>query len=107
MSAIHHLSKENKKKLYQKCYNILEENGWLFNIDEMKTINEDAYIKSLHYWIYHAERQVNNISGDLAEPYKITMEKFNRWKKRNVENIYFPKKEGNNIHESFLIQSVG
>ena len=66
MSAIHHLSNENKKKLYQKCYNILEENGWFFNIDEMKTINEDSYIRSLHYWIYHAEKQVNKISEDLS-----------------------------------------
>lgn len=104
MSAIHHLSNENKKKLYKKCYDILEDNGWFFNIDEMKTINEDAYVKSLYYWIYHAEKQKNTISGDLVEPYKSGMEKFNQWKKRNVDNIHLLKQEGDDIHESFLVQ---
>jgi tRNA (cmo5U34)-methyltransferase len=104
MSAIHHFLNEDKKKLYNKCYNILQEGGWFFNIDEMKTINEDSYIKSLYYWIYHAEKQKNMFSDDLSKSYRVWMEKFDSWKNRNVKNIHLPKKEGDDVHESFLTQ---
>jgi len=103
-SAIHHLSNENKKKLYKKCYNTLEENGWLFNIDEMKPINEDAYIKSLYYWIYHVNMKKNQLSEDEMNAFEKWMEQFDNWKKRNVYNINKPKKEGDDIHELFIEQ---
>ena len=103
-SAIHHLLNIDKKKLYSKCYDILEENGWFFNIDEMKTINEDAYLKSLYYWVYHTEKLKCTFSDDYSDEYFGWMEKFNKWKKRNVDNIHLPKQEGDDIHESFLVQ---
>ena len=104
MSAIHHLQTENKKKLYQKCYDMLEEGGWFFNIDEMKTVTEDAYLKNLYYWIYHAQKQKYTISDDLSPSYEAWMEKFSGWKKRNLDNVHIPKKEGDDIHEPFLAQ---
>ena len=104
MSAIHHLSNENKKKLYKKCYDALEEGGWFFNIDEMKTLTENAYLKSLNYWVYHVEKQGNLISEDLIDSYSELMKQFNNWKKRNVDNVHLPKQEGDDIHESFLVQ---
>ena len=70
----------------------------------MKTINEDAYLNSLYYWIYHTEKQKNIISEDLTDTYKSLMKKFEDWKKRNVNNIHLPKQEGDDIHEPFLIQ---
>ncbi len=103
-SAIHHLLNNDKKRLYKKCYNILDENGWFFNIDEMKTINEEAYLKSLYYWIYHTEKFKDTFSEDLSDPYTGWMEKFNNWKERNVDNIDLPKQEGDDNHESFLVQ---
>lgn len=104
MSAIHHLQTENKKKLYKKCYDALEEGGWFFNIDEMKTMSEEAYLKSLYYWIYHAKKQKYVIPEDLSRSYDVWMEKFSNWKKRNVDNIHLPKQEGDDIHEPFLAQ---
>lgn len=104
MSAIHHLQTGNKMKLYQKCYNILENRGWFFNIDEMKTTTEDAYLKSLNYWVYHAEKQKNVISEDLYNSYDSWMEKFRGWEKRNIDNVHLPKQEGDDIHEPFLTQ---
>ncbi len=103
-SAIHHLLNNNKKMLYNKCYNLLDNNGWFFNIDEMKTLNNEAYVKSLYYWIYHNEKLKDTISDDLSDAYADTMKKFDMWKKRNVNNINLPKKEGDDIHESFLVQ---
>lgn len=104
MSAIHHLSNDNKKKIYKKSFNILEENGWFFNIDEMKTVNEEAYMKNLYYWIYHAEKGKNIVPSDAMDAYAGWMEKFGNWKKRNVDNIHLPKQDGDDVHESFLVQ---
>lgn len=104
MSAIHHISNDNKMKLYKKCYNALQKDGWFFNIDEMKTVSKDAYTKSLNYWIYHAKNQKNMISSNEKDTYIKWMNQFENWKKRNVDNINLPKKEGDDIHESFLVQ---
>ncbi|MGB7969120.1 MAG: methyltransferase [Methanobacterium sp.] len=103
-SAIHHLLNEDKKKLYNKCYDVLEDNGWFFNIDEMKTVYNDAYLQSLHYWIYHTEKLKEIIPKNLNTEYEMVMEKFDDWKKRNVDHINSPKVEGDDIHESFLVQ---
>ena len=103
-SAIHHLSNDNKKKIYERCYNTLKEEGWFFNIDEMKTISENAYVKSLYYWVYHANMQKNHLQKDEMNAYSKWMDQFDNWKKRNVDNIDKPKKEGDDIHESFLVQ---
>jgi hypothetical protein len=32
------------------------------------------------------------------------MEKIEDWKKRNIDKIYLPKQEGDDIHESFIVQ---
>lgn len=104
MSAIHHLQTENKKKLYKKCHDTLQEGGWFFNIDEMKTLNEDTYLKNLHYWVYHTEKQKYSIPDELSTSYDAWMEKFISWKKRNIDNIHLPKQEGDDIHEPFLAQ---
>lgn len=103
-SAIHHLLNEDKKNLYSRCYNVLDDNGWLFNIDEMKTLYNDAYQRSLQYWIYHTEELRNIIPENLNDDYEMVMEKFDGWKKRNVNNLNEPKVEGDDIHESFLVQ---
>lgn len=103
-SAIHHLSNENKRKLYEKCYNTLQDDGWFFNIDEMKTISEDSYAKSLYYWAYHVNKQKSHISNEEMDSYYKWMDQFDNWKKRNLDNYDKPKKEGDDIHESFSVQ---
>lgn len=103
-NAIHHLFNEDKRVLYEKCYNLLDDHGWFFNIDEMKTVNEDAYIKSLEYWVYHTEKQKENVPDNLMVDYSVGLSKFDEWKRRNLDNITRPKGEGDDIHESFLVQ---
>jgi hypothetical protein len=70
----------------------------------MKNLNKDASLRSLYYWIYHVKKQKNMITEDLSDTYKGWMERFEDWKKRNVDNINLPKQEGDDIHESFLMQ---
>ena len=41
---------------------------------------------------------------NLINEYEMVMEKFDGWKKRNVDHINSPKVEGDDIHESFLVQ---
>ncbi len=104
MSAIHHLSSENKKALYRKSYMALKNSGWFINIDEMKTINEDAYVTSLHFWWNYFNEAKHNIPHEKAD-YLIQWEKhFTNWKIRNIDNISIKKQEGDDMHESFLAQ---
>ena len=104
MSAIHHLSSENKKALYEKSYKALKNSGWFINIDEMKTINEDAYVTSLNFWWDYFNEVKDSISKEKAD-YLIQWEKhFTNWKIRNIDNISVKKQEGDDMHEPFLSQ---
>jgi SAM-dependent methyltransferase len=104
MSAIHHLEDEDKAALYKRCRHVLADGGWFFNIDEMKTIHEESYIDSLRYWVWHVQRAGGELLTDLSLPYERWLEKFEGWKKRNLENIHKPKSEGDDLHASFLRQ---
>jgi len=104
MSAVHHLETEEKKVLYKKCFDLLSKDGWFVNIDEMKTIYDDAYAKSLHYWIMHVEESRSQISVDKMDLYHKWKAHFDKWKVRNIDNIDTPKSKGDDIHESFVNQ---
>lgn len=103
-NAIHHLLNEDKRTLYEKCYNLLDDDGWFFNIDEMKTVKEETYIRSLEYWVYYAEKQKEIVPDNMVGEYYVGLDKFEDWKRRNLDNISIPKGEGDDIHESFLKQ---
>ncbi len=104
MSAIHHLEPLEKKKLTQKCFDYLNIGGWFFNVDEMKTLTEEAYKNSLDVWV----RYVDNIKKDLPKEqmsfYNEWKFHFDNWKKRNVDNFDQPKSKGDDIHDSFIDQ---
>ncbi len=104
MSAIHHLNTDEKKELYKKCYNILKVKGWFINIDETKTIFNEAYKNSLHFWAKYVDAQKNNIKNDDIEYYLKWIGYFNNWKERNIENINLPKQKGDDLHENFVNQ---
>lgn len=104
MSAIHHLDTEGKRNLYGSCFEALRPGGWFFNIDEMSTLYDDSYHRTLDYWVRHVEQARTDIPPDL-KPYACAWcEKFEGWKKRNIENIGQPKQPGDDIHESFVSQ---
>ena len=67
----------------------------------MKTINEDAYLKSLNYWIYHTDKLKDTFPKDLFDPYMGWWKNSTTGKKRNVENIDLPKQEGDDIMNLF------
>jgi len=104
MSAIHHLESEEKKRLYHRCFDILDQSGWFFNIDEMKTIYKDAHLNSFYSWIEHVEDAREDIPRDLKPYYQRWNDHFENWKRRNVDGIDQPKTKGDDIHDSFLKQ---
>lgn len=104
MSAIHHLESSEKKRIYRRCFELLNRSGWFFNIDEMKTVYMDAQLKSLYFWIEHVEGAREGISGDMDVHYQRWNDHFQNWKRRNVDEIDHPKKKGDDIHDSFLKQ---
>jgi ubiquinone/menaquinone biosynthesis C-methylase UbiE len=104
MSAIHHLTNENKKALYKKCYELLKNRGWFINIDEMKTINEDAYYSSLIMWWDYFNKAKHSVDKEKNDYLKQWENHFTNWKIRNIDNIAIEKGEGDDMHESFLYQ---
>ena len=104
MSAIHHLTTEEKQDLYRRCYEKLNAGGWFVNIDEMETIYPDAHLNSLYFWIRHVEHARDTISAEDLRYYESWKLHFDGWKMRNVDNMDKPKTKGDDIHESFLEQ---
>jgi tRNA (cmo5U34)-methyltransferase len=104
MSAIHHLEKQEKIKLYQKCFRFLNRSGWFFNADEMKTIKKEPYKNSLMFWANYIIHKKDKVPNELKPFYEKWNIHFENWKLRNITNFGLPKIKGDDIHESFLDQ---
>jgi trans-aconitate methyltransferase len=111
MSAIHHLENGDKKRLYQRCFDKLAPGGWLFNIDEMKTLHKDGYLANMRFWVRHVQDTESRMQEAGNEEQLLYCKKwtshFTKWKQRNVANIDVPKVRGDDIHESFVNQVDG
>jgi tRNA (cmo5U34)-methyltransferase len=104
MSAIHHLDSAGKRRLYRSCFDALRPGGWFYNIDEMSTLYDDAYHRTLMYWVRHVAEARTKVPSELKPYAAAWCEKFERWKERNVDNIGQSKQPGDDIHESFVAQ---
>ena len=104
MSAIHHLENENKKRLYERCFDKLAPGGWLFNIDEMKTLHRDGYLANMHFWTRYVEQARDTLPPEQIVYYEKWKSHFDKWALRNVVNVDVPKVKGDDIHECFATQ---
>lgn len=111
MSAIHHLENDDKKQLYRRCFDKLAPGGWLFNIDEMKTLYKGGYLANMRFWVRHVqdtEEKMQEAGSKAAEERWLYYQKwrshFDNWELRNVVNVDVPKTKGDDIHESFVSQ---
>lgn len=102
MSAIHHLESGEKKRLAARAFETLQPGGWFINTDEMRTLNDDAYFRSLVYWVRHVESA--EVPPELRDAAVGWRAGFERWKARNIENFGAPRHLGDDLHESFLLQ---
>jgi 2-polyprenyl-3-methyl-5-hydroxy-6-metoxy-1,4-benzoquinol methylase len=118
MSAIHHLENADKKRLYQRCFDKLAPGGWLFNVDEMKTLHQEGYLANMRFWVRHVEDagcriqearcRKQEAGSKTAEEQWLYYQKwrshFDNWELRNVVNVDVPKTKGDDIHEHFAAQ---
>lgn len=111
MSAIHHLENADKKWLYRRCFDKLAPGGWLFNVDEMKTLHKDSYLANMRFWVGHvqdAEEKMQKAGSKTAEEQWLYYQKwrshFDNWELRNVANVDVLKTKGDDIHEHFTTQ---
>ena len=104
MSAIHHLEDAEKRALYQRCFALLAPGGWLLNCDEMKTLTQEAYVRSLHFWVRHVDNAAPHLSPDQLAKYAQWRHHFAGWKARNIDNIDKPKQQGDDLHTAFVEQ---
>jgi tRNA (cmo5U34)-methyltransferase len=104
MSAIHHLERQEKQALYARCFDLLADDGWFINGDEMKTFDESAYRASLAFWVRHVESQAACVPPSLLDNTQRWLRHFDGWKRRNIERIDRPKTKGDDLHEPFVDQ---
>jgi SAM-dependent methyltransferase len=104
MSAIHHLTRDEKRQLYRRCYDALAPGGQFFNIDEMETLCPEATLASLRRWVEYVDSQCRALSVEQAQDCRQWQQRFSRWAVRNVDGFGGPKEKGDDLHESFLDQ---
>ena len=104
MSAIHHLDTESKLKVYCRCYDMLNSNGWFFNIDEMKPDDDDSYLDEMNFWYDYVNGKKDDFSGDMSIYYERWKDHFERWKIRNIDNFGIEKVAGDDMHDGYVAQ---
>jgi tRNA (cmo5U34)-methyltransferase len=98
-SAIHHLSPDEKRALYQQCYDALEPLGILANGDEIRAEDDADYRAALEKWGAHMREIV--AAGRVSESFHGMLEK---WQERNVNQFDKPRVSGDDCHETVQAQ---
>jgi tRNA (cmo5U34)-methyltransferase len=90
MSAIHHLEDGNKRRLYERCFATLAEDGIFLNVDEMKTVGEAEYMASLRFWSRYVDEAAAAVPPDQQDAARDWVSRFDRWRVRNIDNAHLP-----------------
>ncbi|MGD9720307.1 MAG: trans-aconitate 2-methyltransferase [Pirellulales bacterium] len=98
-SAIHHLRPEEKRAVYQQCYDALGPYGVLANGDEVRAAGEDEYRAALERWAAHMRHVC--AAGLIDESFRRMCAK---WIERNVEQFDKPRASGDDCHETIEAQ---
>lgn len=99
MSAIHHLSPEEKQALYQKVYDTLAPGGVLLNGDEIRPADDAAFLDELHAWSDYMRRLQD--SGQIPTQ---MAEILDHWRHRNILEFGQPKHSGDDQQETISAQ---
>jgi tRNA (cmo5U34)-methyltransferase len=99
MSAIHHLDREEKQRLYRRCHDALEPLGILLNGDEIRAVDDREYLAALATWAAHMRHIV--AAGLVNEAMRPMLEK---WQDRNVAHFAKPRTSGDDCHETVEAQ---
>jgi SAM-dependent methyltransferase len=98
-SAIHHLEPQEKRSLYQRCYDGLAPGGVLLNGDEVRPADDTSYLALLQQWASHMRRliQERKVPESMDEVLQ-------GWIDRNVARFDQPRKSGDDCHETIAAQ---
>ena len=99
MSAIHHLSPEEKQAVYAQAYGALEPLGILLNGDEIRADNDAEYRSAVETWAAHMRQIVAEGRVDISM--KPLLEK---WEDLNVTRFGQPRTSGDDWHETVETQ---
>jgi SAM-dependent methyltransferase len=99
MSAIHHLEPAEKRKVYQRCHDVLALGGVLLNGDEVRPGDDAPYLAQLSAWADHMRRVM--AAGVIPPAFHAALE---AWIERNVSRFGEPKKSGDDCHETIEAQ---
>ena len=99
MSAIHHLSPEEKQNLYGRMHSALAPGGVLMNGDEIRQKSDADYLASMNTWSAHmqAMQDAGKIPGEMQEI-------LDYWRDKNIARRGAPKKSGDDCHETIAAQ---
>lgn len=98
-SAIHHLSPDEKRRLFQQSYDALEPLGIFANGDEVRAADDAQYKAALERWAAHMRRI--GATGLVPESFRGMCEK---WEERNVKRFEQPRASGDDCHETVQAQ---
>jgi tRNA (cmo5U34)-methyltransferase len=99
MSAIHHLDPAEKQALYCRCWEALRPGGIFLNADEVRPVDDAAYLAECRAWAAHMHRVM--AAGVVPPP---MCDALLRWETRNVEQFGTPRVSGDDCHETVEVQ---
>jgi tRNA (cmo5U34)-methyltransferase len=99
MSAIHHLSPEEKQAVYAQAYGALEPLGILLNGDEIRPDNDAEYRTAVETWAAHMRQIVADERVDVA-----MRPLFEKWADLNVTRFGQQRVSGDDWHETIETQ---
>ncbi|MBX3437215.1 MAG: class I SAM-dependent methyltransferase [Planctomycetaceae bacterium] len=98
-SAIHHLLPDEKRRCYQKCFDVLRPGGVFLNGDEVRDESEAEYRGHVERWAAHMQQLIDTqaVSPAMADALR-------GWQRRNVEQAGQPRASGDDCHETAASQ---
>ncbi len=98
MCAIHHLTHDEKRQVYQQAFDALVSGGWFCNIDEAIPRSESTYLRAMDFWVQHVYSNQESVPERLWSLRDEWMAHFEKWKIRNVDQHDQPKEKGDDLH---------
>ena len=106
MLTLHHFETHEKQTVYHQCYDTVQPGGWVLNLDEMKSLSETAYRRSLDWWFRHIEQCEGTLPAEILPQYRQLQVGMRDWKARYLDNPLSPKTKaaGDDLHDPLLHQ---
>ena len=99
MSAIHHLSPEEKQAVYAQAYGALEPLGILLNGDEIRAADDAEFRSEVEAWAAHMREIVADGRVDIG-----IKPMLDKWEERNVTRFGQPRTSGDDWQETIEAQ---